>query len=100
METYPNGQEAAFIANQSRKISQNSSNGSVQYPSLMKENRPGSRSPSEQNGDQEWVSWKYLKNDFLVKSDSKEQKSVPYPGLEPGTSGLEVQRAIHCASKA
>jgi len=54
METYPNGQEAAFIANQSRKISQNSSNGSVQYPSLMKENRPGSRSPSEQNGDQEW----------------------------------------------
>ena len=27
-------------------------------------------------------------------------KILPYPGLEPGTSGLEVQRAIHCASRA
>ena len=30
----------------------------------------------------------------------KEKQILPYPGLEPGTSGLEVQRAIHCASRA
>ena len=80
METYPNGQEAAFIATQSRKISQNSSNGSVQYPSLMKENRPGSRSPSEQNGDQEWVSQNVKKR---LKNVTGEEKRYPTRDSNP-----------------
>lgn len=42
---------------------------------------------------------------FAPKKDEKEKKTkkdqtIPQAGLEPATFGLEVQRAIHCATGA
>ena len=36
----------------------------------------------------------------LMSNDNKESKETPQVGLEPTTSGLEVRRAIHCATGA
>ena len=30
---------------------------------------------------------------------SESQKKLSQPGFEPGTFGLEIQRAIHCATR-
>ena len=54
--SFPNGQETrTFITQQSRKISQNSSNSGSAGNNGEKITRPGSRSP-DNNDTQEWVS--------------------------------------------
>ena len=48
-----------------------------------------------------FVKWQLFHCFILLNLRCKKKiKGIPCAGLEPATFGLEVQRAIHCASKA